>query len=309
MKVVIVRGDAERLPLPDQCVDLVFGSPPYVDARLYLEQGQDKGIARNCSDWIQWMLRVTEECLRVCRGAVIWVCSGVTRNRTYQPAPEGLLYEWWKRGGSCYRPCYWHKNGLPGSGGDDWFRADVEYILCFKRAGKLPWANNTAMGHTPKYAPGGEMSHRRRSGQRVNQWRMTSSNKVRRRDGSYEPNIRPSRVWIENDKKNNIKQWHRFSSIRANPGNLIHVPVGGGLIGDKLAHENEAPFPEKLAEFFIKSLCPPNGIVLDPFSGSGTTAKVALQYGRRAIAVDIRQSQCLLTRRRIRTVQLSLSMT
>ena len=28
------------------------------------------------------------------------------------------------------------------------------------REGKLPWSDNTACGHPPKWAPGGEMSHR-----------------------------------------------------------------------------------------------------------------------------------------------------
>ena len=71
-------------------------------------------------------------------------------------------------------------------------------------------------------------------------------------------------------------------------------------MGNKLAHENEAPFPEQLAEFFIKSFCPPGGIVFDPFIGSGTTAAVALKHGRSAIGLDVRKSQIELSMRRIR---------
>jgi len=67
-----------------------------------------------------------------------------------------------------------------------------------------------------------------------------------------------------------------------------------------LAHENEAPFPEKLAEFMVRSFCPPNGIVLDPFAGSGTTCAVAKKWGRKYIGIDIRQSQVDLTNRRIK---------
>jgi len=86
-------------------------------------------------------------------------------------------------------------------------------------------------------------------------------------------------------------------------GNVIKLNVGGGMMGSKLAHENEAPFPEKLAEFFVRSLCPPGGTVLDPFSGSGTTAAVAMAHGRNAIATDVRESQVELTRRRVAQVQ------
>ncbi len=74
-------------------------------------------------------------------------------------------------------------------------------------------------------------------------------------------------------------------------------------MGSPLAASNEAPFPESLAEFFIRSFCPPGGIVLDPFSGSGTTVAVALKTGREGIGVDIRQSQIDLTTRRIQEVQ------
>jgi DNA modification methylase len=84
---------------------------------------------------------------------------------------------------------------------------------------------------------------------------------------------------------------------KANPGNVIRC--SGGHLGSKLAHENEAPFPEKLVEFFIKSFCPPEGIVLDPFCGSGTTCAVAKKLNKRYIGIDIRQSQIELTEERL----------
>ena len=74
-------------------------------------------------------------------------------------------------------------------------------------------------------------------------------------------------------------------------------------MGSKLAHENEAPFPEKLAEFFIRSWCPPGGTVLDPFCGSGTTLAVATKCGRNSIGIDIRESQVDLTKRRTEIIQ------
>ena len=70
-------------------------------------------------------------------------------------------------------------------------------------------------------------------------------------------------------------------------------------MGHSLAHENEAPFPESLVEPFVRCFCPPDGVVLDPFCGSGTTLAVALRLGRGAIGVDIRESQIELTKRRL----------
>jgi hypothetical protein len=80
---MIVRADALRLPFSDQAFDLVLGSPPYTNARLYLEDGKDLGIARGCREWVEWMLAVTSEALRVSRGLVLWVCAGVTRDWNY----------------------------------------------------------------------------------------------------------------------------------------------------------------------------------------------------------------------------------
>jgi DNA polymerase len=43
---------------------MVFGSPPYVGARLYLEDGRDLGIARDTDAWVKWMVQVYRACLR-----------------------------------------------------------------------------------------------------------------------------------------------------------------------------------------------------------------------------------------------------
>ena len=69
-------------------------------------------------------------------------------------------------------------------------------------------------------------------------------------------------------------------------------------MGSKLAHENEAPFPETLAEFFVRSCCPAGGIVCDPFSGSGTTIATAVKNGRNWVGIDVRASQVMLSEQR-----------
>lgn len=82
-------------------------------------------------------------------------------------------------------------------------------------------------------------------------------------------------------------------------GDITHHVVGGGKMGHKLAHESEAPYPESLAEFFIKSFCPPNGTVLDPFVGSGTSICVAKRLGRNGIGIEIRQEMLDICNKRI----------
>lgn len=48
-----------------------------------------------------------------------------------------------------------------------------------------------------------------------------------------------------------------------------------------------APYPEDLCRIPILATCPEDGVVLDPFAGTGTTALVAFQLGRRSIGIDV----------------------
>lgn len=60
-----------------------------------------------------------------------------------------------------------------------------------------------------------------------------------------------------------------------------------------------ARFPEKLAEFFILSGSVEGDVVLDPFSGSGTTAAVAQRLNRVWIGIDANSDYCKLATLRL----------
>jgi DNA modification methylase len=85
----------------------------------------------------------------------------------------------------------------------------------------------------------------------------------------------------------------------ARPRDVFRVTVGGGHLGSKLAHVNEAPFPEKLVEPFVRCLTKAGDTVGDPFCGSGTTAAVAKRLGRNFVGCDFRESEVELTCRRL----------
>ncbi len=53
-----------------------------------------------------------------------------------------------------------------------------------------------------------------------------------------------------------------------------------------------APFPDELVEQCLAVGCPPAGIVLDPFCGSGTTMRVALLKGHPVIGIELSESFC-----------------
>ena len=55
---------------------------------------------------------------------------------------------------------------------------------------------------------------------------------------------------------------------------------------------NTAPYPDELVFRCIEIGCPSNGIILDPFVGSGTTMRVALQCGMDAIGFELNKNFC-----------------
>lgn len=86
--------------------------------------------------------------------------------------------------------------------------------------------------------------------------------------------------------------WHRRGGQRMNeatiydrgwadPGNVIRRPVVGGR------SDHPARMPDDVAAFFISLATDENDIVLDPFMGTGTTARAARSLGRRFLGYEI----------------------
>jgi len=68
---------------------------------------------------------------------------------------------------------------------------------------------------------------------------------------------------------------------------------------DKIAYKHPAIFPEKLAHDHIISWSNPGDVVLDPFMGSGTVAKMARLAGRDYIGFEISPEYCDIARQRL----------
>jgi DNA modification methylase len=65
-----------------------------------------------------------------------------------------------------------------------------------------------------------------------------------------------------------------------------------------------ATFPRKLVEPCILAGCPPGGVVLDPFGGSGTVGRVAEDHGRNRLLFDLSPAYAKIAKRK--TAQLGL---
>lgn len=64
-----------------------------------------------------------------------------------------------------------------------------------------------------------------------------------------------------------------------------HTKSSGGL--------DTAPFPDELVKSCLEVGCPRNGIVLDPFVGSGTTIRVANEMEISGVGIDLNREFCM----------------
>jgi len=98
----------------------------------------------------------------------------------------------------------------------------------------------------------------------------------------------------------NVRIPYRFKDITnpkgKNPGDCIMFPL------EPCREKHCAMFPKTLPEFCIIAGCPKNGIVLDPFMGSGTTAIVSRKLGRNFIGFDLNKNYIKIANRRISQV-------
>lgn len=81
-------------------------------------------------------------------------------------------------------------------------------------------------------------------------------------------------------------------------GDLWRVVVKSGSI--RRTPEHEAPYPEELIERIVRCSTDEGDLVLDPFLGSGTTAKVAVGMGRRCAGVELNPAFRAMIEQRLR---------
>lgn len=93
---------------------------------------------------------------------------------------------------------------------------------------------------------------------------------------------------------NKASQLNTGSSKTRTGGTYDKAPEGGRNPGDVWSIPT-SPFPEAhfavmapaLAERCVLAGCKPGGVVLDPFSGVGTTGMVAAKHGRRYVGIEL----------------------
>jgi len=243
-------------------VDLIVTSPPYADAR---ENHYDSIHPDQFTDWFLTFHEPFLHALKPTGSLVLnikdKVVNGV-RHRYVWHTIEALC----ARGWFAIDDYLWHKtNPMPGY----WptrLRDGWEY--CF----------HLAKTKRPYFNPDGVRKP-------IGDWVGSRLAKLGRNDLTRHNSVNASGFG------RNISKWVGKHTVL--PSNVLSL----ALVGKNRGHP--AVFPVDLPLFFINLLSPVNGLVVDPFAGSGTTGIAAVAAGRRCVLMDNNQKYCDLALRRI----------
>jgi len=287
---------------PGESIDCVVTSPPYWAKRDYGIEKQI-GLEPTFQEYLEKLWDVFDEVYRILKTTgSCWVnlgdtynnssnggnlaskksklCGGKGRNpklatsvfvkrkkqgypnKTLLMISERFAIGIIERGWILRNVIIWHKpNAMPESVKDR-FTVDFEYIYFFVKQKKYYFQQQL------------EESKWVDKGQRFVEG-ATIGGKVKL--GEYALNR--SGVYRQDKRRNKRAVW----SISTKPFKEAHFAV----------------FPPDIPETCIKAGCPEDGVVMDIFMGSGTTAVVAEKLGRKWIGIEINEEYCEIAKKRI----------
>lgn len=131
--------------------------------------------------------------------------------------------------------------------------------------------------------------------------KQKTHNLIKDRPNKYVEN----RIKKKKQKDGTYKEQHfKASKYGVRYNYWIYDTGSGKSSNDKIAFKHPAIFPEKLAEDHILSWSNKDDIVMDIFSGSGTTCKMAKKNNRKYIGFEINKEYCDIAKERIENLEI-----
>ena len=271
-------GDAlDILPtLPDQFTDCIITSPPYYRQRNYEDSAEQLGQEASPSAYVERLVEIMSECGRVLKDSgTLWLNIGDKYDRGEQLGmPWRVALAMIDAGWTLRSDIIWHKPNAMPSSVKSRPTVDHEYVFFFTK-GKDYYYNADA----------------------IREPHVTFSENSKMRGGRNHFGKRggtPEKGKNAGDNNLHDGRWDQaFHPGGRNKRTVWSIPLG------KFRDVHVAVFPEKLVETCILAGCPDDGVVLDPFCGSGTTLLVAQRLGRKWIGIDCVEKYCEMARGRL----------
>ena len=283
--------------IPDNSVDMCVTSPPYYNLRDYKNSGQI-GAENTVKDFVENLCKVFDEIHRILKPTgSCWVNIGDTydKKRLLQ-VPSRFEIAMCDRGWHLRNEIIWSKPNPQPISSKDRFWGNHEKFFWFVKDVKKYYFNRDAI-----LVPQAEISIRRM---------FSKNNMSKRKDfnasskegfaissNSQDKHYARMREEMGIDKEFNYEELIKSGKCPTRPEfDTWNVPS----VTYKGAHF--AVYPPELIEKPILSCCPEQGIVIDPFMGSGTTGEVAKLNNRKYIGLELNPEYAILANERISKV-------
>jgi len=305
---------------PSNSIDCVITSPPYWMMREYDIENNNKkfiiGTEKTPEEYVNNLASLFHEIKRVLKpNGSLWLNIGdKLQNKNLMGLPWRVAIALQKDGWILRNDVIWNKmKGTQSS--KDRLRTTYEHIFHFVKSKKYfydyksiliksqkkPSISNgriiSATGVSgKKYSKQIEQSKELTPKEKRDALNTLEETLLEMRDGK----IVDFRMTIKGGQRilhsNSKKISGRAKELAEKGHYIIKISAEGFLPNDiwNIVPEDEwrtddhcAVFPIELLELPIKATCPLNGIVLDPFVGTGSTIAAALKLGRRGIGIDI----------------------
>lgn len=265
--IELYHGDSLDIlkEMEDNSIDLIVTSPPYSDQRKSTYGGIHP------DRYVEWFLPITAELLRVLKptGSFILNIKEKVYNGERHTYVLELILAMRNQGWLWTEEYMWHKrNSFPGKWPNR-LRDAWERLLHFNKDKKFNMYQDAVK------VPIGD-------------WSKTRLKNLSETDKTRDE----SKVGSGFGKK--IENWVGKEMVL--PDNVLYIATESGN------KSHSAAYPEGLPEWFIKLFTKEGDIVLDPFLGSGTTCKVALQLGRNSIGIELHDEYYKQTEERLTNI-------
>lgn len=315
----LVHGDSADVlqQVPDESIDCVMTSPPYWGVREY-EGESGLGLEDSVDGFIDNLLTITEELHRVLKpGGSFWLNIGDTyddKDLAGVPWRVALALkdrqDWMLR-----NDVVWNKVKGNPSAANDRLRVMHEYVFHFVKQKQYYYDDEAIRGEADfelTYKENGDVvSPTGVSGARYRR-QIDNNDKLseEEKENAHEAlenhlerlknrEIKDFRMVIRDEQRSthgdseNLSGRARelaetgFYFLRYNANGPMPENIWDIVPEDEHRDDSHcAVYPVDLCELPIKATCPEDGIVLDPFAGTGTTIVAANKLNRRGIGID-----------------------
>ncbi len=280
LRNTILCGDArtELSRLPASCVDCTVTSPPYYMQRDYQRKRQI-GVEGSPEDYVRRLADVFAECLRVTKPTgTLWLVIGDKYVDGEQLGmPWRVAFALKDVGWRLRSDVIWHKPNAMPSSVKSRPTTDHEYLFFLTKSKQYYYDADA-----------------------IREPHVTFSERSRMRGGRGhfgKRNGTPEQGKNGGNSNLHDGRWDQaFHPKGRNKRTVWSIALS------KFREAHFAVFPDQLVETCLRAGCSPDGLVLDPFLGSGTTALVARKLNRDYLGIDCSTEYCQMAKRRLETV-------